>query len=125
MGGYGLLVLGPTLHYWFNFMSRLFPKQDLITTLKKMAMGQTIYGPVMTVVFFSLNASLQGKFLIYMHLRFLYGCHVGLTWLLSHDHKGLITQNHVSKLLCVLLFVQGKWFRYSCKIEKGCDPCNV
>ncbi|KAL0702348.1 hypothetical protein Bca4012_058470 [Brassica carinata] len=69
MGGYGLLVLGPTLHYWFNFMSRLFPKQDLITTLKKMAMGQTIYGPVMTVVFFSLNASLQGKFLIYMHLR--------------------------------------------------------
>ncbi|KAJ0233441.1 22 kDa peroxisomal membrane protein [Hirschfeldia incana] len=61
MGGYGLLVLGPTLHYWFNFMSTLFPKQDLITTFKKMAMGQTIYGPIMTVVFFSLNASLQGE----------------------------------------------------------------
>jgi len=61
MGGYGLFVLGPTLHYWFNFMSRLFPKQDLITTFKKMAMGQTIYGPIMTVIFFSLNASLQGK----------------------------------------------------------------
>ncbi|KAF3489088.1 hypothetical protein F2Q69_00052873 [Brassica cretica] len=61
MGGYGLLVLGPTLHYWFNFMSRLFPKQDLITTFKKMAMGQTIYGPIMTVVFFSLNATLQGE----------------------------------------------------------------
>jgi len=26
-----------------------------------MAMGQTIYGPIMTVIFFSLNASLQGK----------------------------------------------------------------
>ncbi|KAG7640845.1 Mpv17/PMP22 [Arabidopsis suecica] len=61
MGGYGLFVLGPTLHYWFNFMSRLFPKQDLITTFKKMAMGQTIYGPIMTVIFFSLNASLQGE----------------------------------------------------------------
>ncbi|CAL9222923.1 unnamed protein product [Arabidopsis halleri] len=61
MGGYGLFVLGPTLHYWFNFMSRLFPKQDLITTFKKMAMGQTIYGPTMTVIFFSLNASLQGE----------------------------------------------------------------
>ncbi|KFK39987.1 hypothetical protein AALP_AA3G315400 [Arabis alpina] len=61
MGGYGLFVLGPTLHYWFNFMSRLFPKQDLITTFKKMAMGQTIYGPCMTVIFFSLNASLQGE----------------------------------------------------------------
>ncbi|EFH62201.1 hypothetical protein ARALYDRAFT_480374 [Arabidopsis lyrata subsp. lyrata] len=61
MGGYGLFVLGPTLHYWFNFMSRLFPKQDLITTFKKMAMGQAIYGPTMTVIFFSLNASLQGE----------------------------------------------------------------
>ncbi|KAL1199300.1 Peroxisomal membrane protein PMP22 [Cardamine amara subsp. amara] len=61
MGGYGLFVLGPTLHYWFNFMSRLFPKQDLITTFKKMAMGQTIYGPTMTVIFFSLNAALQGE----------------------------------------------------------------
>ncbi|CAA7058651.1 unnamed protein product [Microthlaspi erraticum] len=59
MAGYGLFVLGPTLHYWFNFMSRLFPKRDLITTFKKMAMGQTIYGPTMTVIFFSLNASLR------------------------------------------------------------------
>ncbi|XP_010517857.1 PREDICTED: protein SYM1-like [Camelina sativa] len=61
MGGYGLFVLGPTLHYWFNFMSRLFPTRDLITTFKKMAMGQAIYGPTMTVIFFSLNASLQGE----------------------------------------------------------------
>ena len=41
----GWLILGPTLHYWFNLMSRLFPKRDLITTFKKMAMGQTVYGP--------------------------------------------------------------------------------
>ena len=61
MAGYGLLILGPTLHYWFNLMSRLFPKRDLITTFKKMAMGQTVYGPTMNVVFFSLNAALQGK----------------------------------------------------------------
>lgn len=61
MAGYGLLILGPTLHYWFNLMSRLFPKRDLITTFKKMAMGQTVYGPAMNVVFFSLNAALQGK----------------------------------------------------------------
>ncbi|XP_010530711.1 PREDICTED: PXMP2/4 family protein 3-like [Tarenaya hassleriana] len=61
MAGYGLLILGPTLHYWFNLMSRLFPKQDLITTFKKMALGQTIYGPSMTLIFFSLNAFLQGE----------------------------------------------------------------
>ncbi|PON90571.1 Mpv17/PMP [Trema orientale] len=61
MAGYGLLVLGPSLHFWFNFMSKLFPKRDLLSTLKKMAMGQGIYGPTMTVVFFSLNARLQGE----------------------------------------------------------------
>ncbi|OMO63345.1 Mpv17/PMP22 [Corchorus olitorius] len=61
MAGYGLLILGPSLHHWFNFMSKLFPKRDLITTFKKMAMGQLLYGPAMTVVFFSLNARLQGE----------------------------------------------------------------
>lgn len=60
MAGYGMIVLGPSLHFWFNFMSKVFPKRDLITTLKKMAMGQTVYGPFMTVVFLSVNARLQG-----------------------------------------------------------------
>ncbi|CAF2038041.1 hypothetical protein YC2023_105841 [Brassica napus] len=61
MGGYGLCVLGPTLHCWFNFLSRLLPRQDFITTFKKMAMGNIIYGPIMMVTFFSLNALLQGE----------------------------------------------------------------
>lgn len=61
MAGYGMLVLGPSLHFWFNFMSRVFPKRDIFSTLMKMAMGQTLYGPTMTVVFFSLNACLQGE----------------------------------------------------------------
>ncbi|KAL9242072.1 hypothetical protein vseg_016110 [Gypsophila vaccaria] len=61
MAGYGLLVLGPTLHYWFNFMSKVLPGRDLLTTIKKMALGQTVYGPIMTVIFFSLNAALQGE----------------------------------------------------------------
>jgi protein Mpv17 len=61
MAGYGLLIVGPSLHFWFKFVSELLPKRDLITTFKKILMGQTIYGPIMTVVFFSLNARLQGK----------------------------------------------------------------
>lgn len=61
MAGYGLLILGPSLHFWFNFMSRLFPQRNLMSTLKKMALGQTTYGPALTVVFFSLNARLQGE----------------------------------------------------------------
>ncbi|KAF3435530.1 hypothetical protein FNV43_RR22619 [Rhamnella rubrinervis] len=61
MAGYGMIILGPSLHFWFNFVSKVFPKRDLISTLKKMAMGQALYGPVMTAVFFSTNARLQGE----------------------------------------------------------------
>lgn len=61
MAGFGLIILGPTLHLWFNFVSRVLPKQDLIATFKKMLMGQTIFGPIMTAVFFSVNAALQGE----------------------------------------------------------------
>ncbi|KAE8723728.1 hypothetical protein F3Y22_tig00011761pilonHSYRG00033 [Hibiscus syriacus] len=61
MAGFRLLILGPSLHFWFNLMSKLFPKRDLITTFKKMAMGQLLFGPFMTAVFFSLNARLQGE----------------------------------------------------------------
>lgn len=60
MAGYGMIILGPSLHFWFNFVSKLFPGRDIFSTLKKMAMGQGIYGPAMTVIFFSLNAGLQG-----------------------------------------------------------------
>lgn len=60
MAGYGMLILGPSLHYWYNFIWRVFPKRDLLSTFKKMALGQTVYGPAMTVAFFSVNAALQG-----------------------------------------------------------------
>ncbi|KAI3834519.1 hypothetical protein MKW92_015095 [Papaver armeniacum] len=61
MAGYGLLIMGPSLHFWFNFVSKVLPKRDVLTTLKKIFMGQTIYGPIMATVFFSLNAGLQGE----------------------------------------------------------------
>ncbi|KAL1534521.1 PXMP2/4 family protein 4-like [Salvia divinorum] len=61
MGGYGMVILGPSLHYWYNLMSAVFPKRDVLSTLKKIGLGQTVYGPAMTVVFFSVNAALQGE----------------------------------------------------------------
>lgn len=76
MAGYGLLILGPSLHLWFNLMSKLFPKRDLISTLKKMAMGQLLYGPTMTVVFFSLNARLQGMRTIFLSYWIMMYCKV-------------------------------------------------
>lgn len=61
MAGYGMLILGPSLHYWYNFMARVVPNRDFLSTFKKMAMGQIAYGPAMTAVFFSVNAALQGE----------------------------------------------------------------
>ncbi|KAG6408983.1 hypothetical protein SASPL_132011 [Salvia splendens] len=55
MGGYGMVILGPSLHYWYNLMSAVFPKRDVLSTLKKIGLGQAVYGPSMTVVFFCEN----------------------------------------------------------------------
>ncbi|XP_009595436.1 uncharacterized protein LOC107771259 [Nicotiana tabacum] len=61
MAGYGALIVGPSLHFWFNFLSRCFPKRDVITTFKKIALGQTVYGPAINSIFFSMNAAAQGE----------------------------------------------------------------
>ncbi|MCD7458433.1 hypothetical protein HAX54_038236 [Datura stramonium] len=61
MAGYGALIVGPSLHFWFNFLSRCLPKRDVITTFKKIALGQTVYGPAVNSVFFSMNAAAQGE----------------------------------------------------------------
>lgn len=62
MAIYGLLILGPSQHMWFNFLSKVFPKRDVPTTFKKIFMGQAVFGPVINTVFFSYNGVLQGNF---------------------------------------------------------------
>jgi hypothetical protein len=47
---------------WFNFLSKILPNRDLATTLKKILMGQAVFGPVINTVFFSYNGALQGSF---------------------------------------------------------------
>ncbi|KAL4334437.1 hypothetical protein GQ457_07G024990 [Hibiscus cannabinus] len=61
MAGYGLLLLGPSQHLWFNFLSTALPKRDMLTTFKKIFLGQAVFGPMTTSVFFSYNAVLQGE----------------------------------------------------------------
>lgn len=61
MASYGMVLSGPSLHLWFNFVARIIPKRDLISTLKKLFIGQTVYGPIMTSIFFSSNAAAQGN----------------------------------------------------------------
>ena len=60
MSGYGLFILGPSQHLWFNLLAKVLPQRDVITILKKIFMGQTIFGPCINSVFFSVNAALQG-----------------------------------------------------------------
>ncbi|XP_059637441.1 protein sym1-like [Cornus florida] len=61
MAGYGMLILGPAQHMWYNFMGRVLPKRDVVTTLKKLVAGQLTYGPTVNAIFFSFNAALQGE----------------------------------------------------------------
>ncbi|XP_055810827.1 uncharacterized protein LOC129880691 [Solanum dulcamara] len=61
MAGFGLLILGTAQHLWFNFVARVLPKRDIISTLKKLLMGQLGFGPLINSVFFSFNAALQGE----------------------------------------------------------------
>ncbi|XP_024517761.1 PXMP2/4 family protein 3 [Selaginella moellendorffii] len=61
MSAVGLLMSGPTLHLWFNFLNKILPGRDMISTLKKMLLGQTTYGPAFTATFFSINALAQGE----------------------------------------------------------------
>lgn len=59
---YGLIVLGPSQHFWYNSISRILPDRDVVSTIKKITMGQVIYAPCNTTCFFSYNAALQGNY---------------------------------------------------------------
>ncbi|KAH7845284.1 hypothetical protein Vadar_000313 [Vaccinium darrowii] len=59
MAGFGMLLVGPSQHMWFNFIARILLKRDMVTTFKKLSMGQVLYGSCVKGVFFSYNAALQ------------------------------------------------------------------
>ncbi|KAH6836126.1 Peroxisomal membrane 22 kDa family protein [Perilla frutescens var. hirtella] len=61
MTGFGFVILGPSQHLWFNFVARTLPKRDLLSTLKKLAMGQVAFAPTINGIFFSYNAAAQGE----------------------------------------------------------------
>jgi protein Mpv17 len=49
----GLLYFGPALHYWLLMISKLIPGFSVVATLKKTLLGQSIFGPTITCVFFA------------------------------------------------------------------------
>lgn len=49
----GLCYFGPALHYWLNMITSLIPGVGVVPTLLKTLMGQSIFGPTITGVFFA------------------------------------------------------------------------
>jgi protein Mpv17 len=49
----GLCCFGPALHYWLELITGLIPGVGVVPTLLKTLMGQTIFGPTITGVFFA------------------------------------------------------------------------
>ncbi|KAL7532900.1 hypothetical protein ACHAWF_004278 [Thalassiosira exigua] len=48
----GLLFFGPAAHAWYAAVFKFLPSTDLFSTLQKAALGQLIFGPAFTCVFF-------------------------------------------------------------------------
>ena len=60
----GLLYFGPAAHYWYETIFRLLPGTTLGSTLQKAVLGQLIFGPSFTCIFFASGLMQSKKFTI-------------------------------------------------------------
>lgn len=60
----GLFMSGPLLHLWFGRVGKLIPGRDIASTLKKLVLGQLLFGPAFCAAFFAINAYALGKITI-------------------------------------------------------------
>ena len=60
----GLLYFGPAAHYWYEAIFRLLPGTTLASTLQKAVLGQLIFGPSFTCIFFASGLMQSKKFTI-------------------------------------------------------------
>ena len=58
----GLLYFGPAAHYWYEMIFRLLPGTTLVSTLQKAALGQLLFGPSFTCIFFGVSLLQAGNF---------------------------------------------------------------
>lgn len=49
----GLLYFGPAAHHWYEWVTKLFPAANLRSIVTKSAMGQLLFGPAFTCIFFA------------------------------------------------------------------------
>lgn len=58
----GLFYFGPAAHAWYEWIFKVLPGTTLISTLQKAALGQIIFGPSFTCVFFATSLMQSGSF---------------------------------------------------------------
>jgi len=58
----GLLVFGPAANAWYSMVFKMLPSTSLFSTLQKAALGQIIFGPAFTSVFFGAGMIQAGSF---------------------------------------------------------------
>jgi len=58
----GLLYFGPAAHYWYETIFKLLPGTTLVSTLQKATLGQLLFGPSFTCIFFATSLIQQGQF---------------------------------------------------------------
>ena len=58
----GLLYFGPAAHLWYDMIFKVFPGVGLVSTIKKATLGQLIFGPSFTCVFFAISLLQSGSF---------------------------------------------------------------
>eukprot|EP00980_Cylindrotheca_fusiformis_P013910 scaffold3618_cov129-Cylindrotheca_fusiformis.AAC.10 len=58
----GALYFAPAAHYWYNAIFYYLPGKGLVSTVQKAVLGQLVFGPVFTCVFFAASLIQTGTF---------------------------------------------------------------
>mmetsp|Transcript_18957 Transcript_18957/g.26758 ORF Transcript_18957/g.26758 Transcript_18957/m.26758 type:complete len:286 (-) Transcript_18957:230-1087(-) len=58
----GLLYFGPAAHAWYGMIFKILPGTSLISTLQKATLGQMLFGPSFTCIFFAVALLQSGSF---------------------------------------------------------------
>ncbi|CAM9679690.1 unnamed protein product, partial [Ectocarpus fasciculatus] len=57
----GMVLVGPTLHYWYGYLARNFAENSMLNVLKRLALDQLVFTPGFITVFMSSVLVLDGR----------------------------------------------------------------
>mmetsp|Transcript_17221 Transcript_17221/g.32593 ORF Transcript_17221/g.32593 Transcript_17221/m.32593 type:complete len:358 (-) Transcript_17221:66-1139(-) len=58
----GFFYFGPAAHYWYEWIFSVLPGASLVSTLQKAILGQILFGPSFTCIFFAASLIQAGQF---------------------------------------------------------------